>query len=223
MRSGLVLFPILLISACLVPPRTAAQGATPPAVASDASANLLHGRAVADNARIRATDQGLLVIVPQAPGAVEQEIRLPQPLLERLARLSDRDFRALVVQRATHGGFIAAARLEDTRGVVAIAETIRDLPALTVPERLGIDLRPLPAGPRTFVFETQCQAAYNVPSEVIAGDQRTLVQPGGTDIVQVGAERYRFTLVRSLFIVSKPCEQTFEGATHQVDYILERE
>jgi hypothetical protein len=217
----------MLLAAFVAVSPAKAQGPSPPAASGDVAANLLRGRIVSDNARVRVEDQELLILTPPVQGALqgvgEQVLRLPQPLLERLSRLDGRSLRTLAVQRPTHGGMMAAVRLEDANGVVAIAEAIRDVPALTLEERLGLEVRPVPGGQRTFVFETECQVTYNVPSEVIAGDRHTVVQPGATEILQAAGRRYRFTLVRSSFVLQKSCVQTFEGAVRQIDYFLERD
>lgn len=159
----------------------------------------------------------------QRPGQKQQQvINLAPKLVENLRLSPGRRYNVLANQRPTAGGLAAAVLLRDSRGLYAIAESIRDLNLLQPAEREGIQVQQLPTQDRTLVYEDSCKIIYNVPTEFMLGEQRTVLQAYETRTVQVGNTPYTLSLAASQFVVTKGCSQTFEGSRSQVDYTLVR-
>lgn len=174
------------------------------------------------NAQVLSVDSGQIRLASDDAARREIVLQARPEIAEKLAQAKGRAFDTVALQHESPAGRAIALSLKDQRGLFAVAESIRDRPLLTPPDRGGIEVEQLTSGERTFVFDAPCATHYNVPTAFVIDDARIVLQPGETKDARVAGAEYTISLETSRFVVPKSCPAVFEGARREIDYAVVR-
>jgi hypothetical protein len=168
-----------------------------------------------------AIDTARMLLRGRTP-AETREIRLPPPLLRRLAEVRGRSFTALTDERPTPAGLRSAVVLRDGAAPRVVAETVRDMQLLRPADRGGIAVELRPAQSRKLLYSDNCKTVYNVPTAFTVGGEQVVMQPYETRTVKSRVGSYTIALGSSQFIVPKECGMVFEGSQSLIEYVIVR-
>lgn len=159
----------------------------------------------------------------QLPDVAEPRlVTLTAEQIKALGAIKGRSFEVAAAERPTPAGIASAVVLRDERGLFAIAERVTEAPLLTQVDRGGVEVQPVTAGPRTFVYETPCKTVYYVPAKVTVDGKTYLLKAYETRAIEIGRMSYELAVRDSTVTVLKECKETYEGPSQMVEYSLVR-